>query len=203
MTLQKGSLDEIIEQNNKSHRNNGQGMLKKNRFGVNLNFRSQRWLKKNNCHNELISSKKNLIKEIMKGRNCLCPIALIIEGEDLDIFVLRLMLYNLLIPSDSCLTGADAIEKIVNLRQNKCCNYYKLILLNFNLPMKTGLEILDEIKRIYSEEGLTNLNVIAISGFPQESQTVNDALSKGAKWFLMKPISQDVLVLKIEGEWLQ
>lgn len=197
-TLKKGSLDEIIEQNTKYTR---EGALTK--FGVSLNVESKKWRKKINSYNELISSKINLIQEIMKERTCSCPIALIIDGDDFNIYILRLMLKNLLIPSDSFLSGADAIKKIVNFLQNECCNYYKLILLDLNLPIKTGLEILDEIKQLYFEAGLPSLNVIAVSGLPQENQIVQDALSKGAKGFLMKPISQEAIVSKIKEEWFQ
>ena len=68
----------------------------------------------------------------------------------------------------------------------------ELILLDINMPQKSGLDILKEIKELGLE-----CKVIFISGF-QDFEYVQTALNYGAEGYLLKPILKEELVNVIE-----
>ena len=68
-----------------------------------------------------------------------------------------------------------------------------LILLDWNMPVMDGIEMLDVLK---SSVDLKDIPVTFVSN-EQERNKISEALGKGAKNFLIKPFSQEVLIGKI------
>ncbi|MDC0254033.1 response regulator [Bacteriovoracales bacterium] len=83
--------------------------------------------------------------------------------------------------------GSYAIDKLRNQQ-------FSLILLDLNLPRKSGLEVLDYIR---GEKDHSLDSVIMISGEFDEG-TIKKAVEVGGRCFLAKPFSQELVVDKIK-----
>lgn len=91
----------------------------------------------------------------------------------LDLFELALKTHNAGFQVDMAATGEECLKKLSGHK-------YDLIILDYNLPKMSGLEILDEIK----QRGM-DTPVIIVTGASKESVAV-DAMKKGAADYLSK-----------------
>jgi CheY-like chemotaxis protein len=77
-----------------------------------------------------------------------------------------------------------------------------LVLLDLNLPRKSGLEVLDEMR---SDESLAHIPVIMLTSSAAQSD-VEAAYARGANAFVVKPLELDAfmdLIGAIRGFWLE
>lgn len=70
----------------------------------------------------------------------------------------------------------------------------QLILLDINLPDISGIDLLTRIK---SDKDLSNIPVVILTG-SNEDQDIQKSYDLGASSYLVKPISNDALMLVIE-----
>lgn len=82
--------------------------------------------------------------------------------------------------------GKSAIEGILSLKPD-------LALLDVNMPKKTGLDVLRELREVNNQ-----IPVVFISGY-QEFRFAKEALSLGAHDYLLKPIIKEELIQSIEN----
>lgn len=111
---------------------------------------------------------------------------LLVDDNDLNnkLFIRILGKYNVNV--DVVNSGSDCIQKI------KDGNKYDLILLDYLMPVKSGLDTFKEIKSINSN--ITNIIALVTS----ESEK-NDALNNGFNGYLMKPVNQNELDMIINN----
>ena len=152
---------------------------------------------------DLIDSKLEVIKSMMKSRKCRCPVALIIDDNDFNVLALLAHLGRFTIPSDSALSGDEALKIIINMNDSQCCKYFKLIFLDLEMPIKNGLETFELIKTFYKRAGIHKSYIISVTGYSQGSEMAQVALAKGMKDVLTKPISQDILIWSLNLKWLE
>ena len=77
-----------------------------------------------------------------------------------------------------------------------------LVLLDLNLPRKSGLEVLDEMR---ADESLAHIPVIMLTSSAAQSD-VQAAYARGANAFVVKPLELDAfmdLIGSIRGFWLE
>ncbi|MBN1235610.1 MAG: response regulator [Methanotrichaceae archaeon] len=87
--------------------------------------------------------------------------------------------------------GKEALAAL----QNKTNAYLpQLILLDINLPDISGIDLLTCIKK---DENLRNIPVVILTG-SNEDQDIQKSYDLGASSYLVKPISNDALMLVIE-----
>lgn len=110
----------------------------------------------------------------------------IIEDDNMTIQILKFIFtkegYELLISKDVL----DAIERIPNETPD-------LVITDIILPMKSGLEIIQFIKKNYP-----NIPVLALSSLGEEETTVVDAFKLGADDFIAKPFSPNELLSRVK-----
>lgn len=70
-----------------------------------------------------------------------------------------------------------------------------LILLDINLPDISGIELLKHIK---ADAGLASIPVVILTG-SNEDQDIQKSYDLGARSYLVKPISNDAMMLVIEN----
>lgn len=131
-------------------------------------------------------------------KTCKCPFALIVDDNDFNILALSQQLQRIGIKSDSALNGIEGVKKIKEKIHSSCCNFYKIIFLDVEMPFKDGVDTMKEIKDIYNENHHTNLNVVAVTGYNKSNTRVNKMVEMGAD-ILMKPISIEVILLCVEN----
>ena len=83
--------------------------------------------------------------------------------------------------------GEEAIKKLAQGEK------FDITLLDWNMPKKNGMEVLDAISANNYEAG----DIIMMTT-ENASDKIQTALMKGAKEYLMKPFTQDVLKSKLD-----
>lgn len=107
------------------------------------------------------------------------------------------------ISSDSANNGLDAVNKVSKILkahtnhekksdlleiEKFCdhCKFYKVILMDIEMPLKNGIEAAKEILELTRERGL-NVNIIGLSAFDQK-EIVHKAKIAGMIDYFIKPI---------------
>ncbi len=97
--------------------------------------------------------------------------------------------------------GADAISYLKKEDSYSDKNEPGLVILDLNLPLKSGMDVLDEIK---SNEELKHIPIIVMSTSDQESDVIK-SYKLGANSYVTKPMGIDEfshIVSTIEDFWL-
>lgn len=81
--------------------------------------------------------------------------------------------------------GKNAVSQIIDLQPD-------LVILDIKMPGLTGIEVLSQVSEYYAKNKLTFPAFIILSGF-SEFEYAKDALNKGAKSYLLKPVDEDLL----------
>ncbi len=88
------------------------------------------------------------------------------------------------------LSGVDTLSYV---KENKI----DLVLLDWNMPLKSGLEVLVEVRQVYSPSELPIIMVTSII----ESKNVVSALSKGCNDYITKPVNIETVAARINTQF--
>lgn len=153
-----------------------------------------------NCYDEDFSFERELdnFKIMMKGKNCLCPLAIIIDDNDFNILALKFLLNKMGIITETSLSANDALSKIKNTWEtNYCCKFYTFIFLDIEMPVKDGLQCYDEILEYYESKNVEGFFVFAVTTHHHSSEIMGRIKEKGIKNILIKPVSLETLIVLI------
>jgi CheY-like chemotaxis protein len=106
---------------------------------------------------------------------------LIVDDEEIAAEHARLVLDEVGIRADICLTGEDAMQ-MLEVQHGKHAPY-NLVLLDWKMPEMDGLEVAKEIRKRYSSE----TTVIILTSFNWD-EIMDEALHIGVDSFLAKPL---------------
>ena len=139
---------------------------------------------------------------------CKCIKVLIVDDVAFNIEVCQKLLKKMNLESDSAYNGLEAMQKIQNLltsnfiikKENSSefeekkerkfcenCKFYKIILMDIDMPIKDGIEATQDILENLRKVGLS-VSIIGISAFDQDMVKVK-AMSAGMKEYVTKPIT--------------
>jgi len=104
----------------------------------------------------------------------------------------RVLKHNML--SNGLIIAASGNEAISALKNKSSSELPQLILLDINLPDVSGIDLLTRIK---SDSNLNAIPVVILTG-SNEDQDIQKSYDLGASNYLVKPISNDALMLVIE-----
>jgi two-component system, response regulator len=96
--------------------------------------------------------------------------------------------------NEGLVIAASGKEALAALKNKTKTDLPQLILLDINLPDMSGLDILTCIKK---DKNLSKIPVVILTG-SNEDQDIQKSYDLGAGSYLVKPISNDALVLVIE-----
>ncbi|RFU65864.1 response regulator transcription factor [Peribacillus glennii] len=106
--------------------------------------------------------------------------------------VLRMLLVDMLedegFDIDEATDGQEALEFLQS-------NQYDLVLLDYMMPVYTGLEIIEKLR---SDDSTKDLKIMMLSAKSQQKEQ-DAVLVAGADYFMAKPFSPLELLAKIEG----
>jgi len=104
----------------------------------------------------------------------------------------RVLKHNML--SNGLIIAASGNEALSALKNKSSSELPQLILLDINLPDVSGIDLLTRIK---SDSNLNAIPVVILTG-SNEDQDIQKSYDLGASSYLVKPISNDALMLVIE-----
>lgn len=119
--------------------------------------------------NELINNKNNSSNAsnnatLFPMEKCICPKLLVVDDDMFNVLCLQELLKNLGFESDFAANGSEAIAKVNNRNEKKCCEScqeFKLIFMDSYMPVLNGIETTKILKQL---EFLNHIKIIACSG---------------------------------------
>lgn len=130
---------------------------------------------------------------------CKCPKILAVDDNDFNLFVLSERFRKKNICIDIAHSGVEAIKNIEEFIENKntnanfCekCKFYKLILMDIDMPVKNGFETTKELKDLFTKANI-NAPIVALSAFNQNDMR-EKANEFGMDDYYEKPFTQENL----------
>src|SRR6201994_749278 len=113
---------------------------------------------------------------------------LIVDDKPENIFSLKTILELNSFPTDTALSGEEALKKI--LRQS-----YALIILDVQMPGMDGFEVAEAISG-YSKA--RDIPIIFLSAANTDKKFITKGYSSGGMDYITKPIDPDILLLKVK-----
>ncbi len=118
---------------------------------------------------------------------------ILVEDNAEDIaFTRRVLKHNKL--TGNLIVATNGKEALEALQSMNGSDLPDLILLDINLPDISGIDLLTLIK---NDQGLKDVHVVILTG-SNEDQDIQKSYDLGASSYLVKPISNDALMLVIE-----
>lgn len=187
---QKNDLISFKEKKSRSS-NNSKNLFFFTEAGTFTNFISSNDFR---SKEEYIEKKKDFIIQQMRSK-CPCPCILAVDDNDFNNLIMTMHASRLEIPIITALSGVEALQKIEEQQKNPCCNFFKIIFMDIEMPLMNGLETFERIQKIYQNK--QKLKVIPVTGHSEG----NDMLEKAKKIMgeaMFKPISFEYLVIFLE-----
>ena len=113
---------------------------------------------------------------------------LIVDDKPENIFSLKTILELHSFPTDTALSGEEALKKILR-------NPYALIILDVQMPGMDGFEVAEAISG-YSKA--RDIPIIFLSAASTDKKFITKGYSSGAMDYITKPIDPDILLLKVK-----
>ena len=111
---------------------------------------------------------------------------MIIDNDDMTVEILKFILKKEGFKVSIAKDGINAMERLPVIMPN-------LVITTITVPLKSGLEIINEIKQNYKD-----IRVIALSSLGEEENTVEEAFELGVDDFIAKPFNPNELLLRIK-----
>ncbi|BFM44417.1 hypothetical protein CFS9_30580 [Flavobacterium sp. CFS9] len=111
---------------------------------------------------------------------------MIIDNDDMTVEILKFILKKEGFKVSIAKDGLNAMERLPIIMPD-------LVITTITVPLKSGLEIINEIKQNYS-----NIFVVALSSLGEEENTVEEAFELGVDDFIAKPFNPNELLLRIK-----
>jgi signal transduction histidine kinase/DNA-binding response OmpR family regulator len=113
---------------------------------------------------------------------------LIVDDKQENIFSLKSILALHNFPSDTALSGEEALKKVLK-------NQYALIILDVQMPGMDGFEVAETISG-YSKS--KDIPIIFLSAVNTDKKFITKGYSSGGIDYIVKPIDPDILLLKVK-----
>jgi CheY-like chemotaxis protein len=111
------------------------------------------------------------------------PSILVVEDDVISLQLTQKLLNNYDLKLDTAKTGRKAFAALTSQR-------YDLILMDVNLPDTNGIYIVDQIS---NRDGINcDTPIIMLSG-SKDKATVSQAIKRGAKGYIIKPLYKDLI----------
>ena len=149
--------------------------------------------KKRNFDNNNVNAKfiNNKRKE---SNQCNCPKVLVVDDVLFNIEVLRKLFIKRKIIIDCAANGLDAVVKVErillnNMNKKFCnsCHFFKLIIMDIDMPYKNGIEATKEIKNLLKNSSYS-VDIVGLSAFHQD-EIKKQGIEAGMNDYIVKPIS--------------
>ena len=114
---------------------------------------------------------------------------LIVDDIPVNIILLKTMLARTNVKILTAVNGQEALDTVRQLRP-------QVVLLDIQMPILNGLEVLKEIK---ADPNLKDIAVIMVSAYTS-SEDIEQSMNLGASGFIKKPVIMDILLSTVTAE---
>lgn len=114
---------------------------------------------------------------------------LIVDDIPVNIILLKTMLARTNVKILTAVNGQEALDIVRQLRP-------QVVLLDIQMPILNGLEVLKEIK---ADPNLKDTAVIMVSAYTS-SEDIEQSMNLGASGFIKKPVIMDILLSTVTAE---
>ena len=114
---------------------------------------------------------------------------LIVDDIPVNISLLKIMLARTNVKILTAVNGQEALDIVRQLRP-------QVVLLDIQMPILNGLEVLKEIK---ADPNLKDIAVIMVSAYTS-SEDIEQSMNLGASGFIKKPVIMDILLSTVTAE---
>ena len=111
---------------------------------------------------------------------------LIVDDIPVNIILLKTMLARTNVKILTAVNGQEALDIVRDLKP-------QVVLLDIQMPVMNGLEVLREIK---SDPLLKDISVIMVSAYTS-AEDIEQSMSLGASGFIKKPVIMDILLSNV------
>ena len=138
---------------------------------------------------------------------CTCNKILVVDDDIFNIRTMELLLTKEGFKCDSAFDGVEAIEKFKNkmiIKSSVCgpkCIAYRLILMDYQMPKKDGVQAAIDLQELIKEYRLPDIPIICCTAFDSNS-LVTKCFQAGMKEVIFKPLDFSVL-RNILRKWLK
>ena len=128
-----------------------------------------------------------------RRRKCICPDIMIVDDNDFNILALKYHLEELHFKVESCFSGNEAITKVTyRWENNECCQRYKIIFMDIEMPGKNGIESTIEIGKFFEKRDDKQV-IIGCTGYSSDKEK-NECAAAGMNTMMTKPITKGALL---------
>jgi CheY-like chemotaxis protein len=114
---------------------------------------------------------------------------LIVDDIPVNIILLKTMLARTNVKILTAVNGQEALDLVRSLKPH-------VVLLDIQMPVMNGLEVLKEIK---SDPKLKDISVIMVSAYTS-AEDIEQSMNLGASGFIKKPVIMDILLSNVTAE---
>jgi len=134
-------------------------------------------------------------------KECRCPQVLIVDDEPLNHIIVGTLLKQLGLSFEKASDGKQALDIILKMNRSECCRSFKLILLDYEMPLMKGPELANILMERFACGELVECPVVGFTAYSMEEelQTFMDA---GVVDILIKPCTKDAIVEILE-KWMK
>ena len=128
---------------------------------------------------ELIPSQKDMIISYVNERIlCKCSKLLIVDDDSGIRAVIQAFARSVMVISDEARNGLEAVEQVKEKLNNNCCKFYRLILIDYHMPIMDGIEASLNIAELLDNYSDSNTRVILILGLSEEEKKKINSLKR-------------------------
>ena len=160
----------------------------------------------NSSHsNPIINEDLKIVEEVINSQKMLChnDDILLVDDDAFNLFSMELILKGFNLKCDKAMNGKEAINKIKTKKCEKkenCKCGYKLIFMDFQMPVMNGEEATIEIKNMIEKKEVNSVCIIGCTAFTTKDEIMK-CLNAGMKDVIFKPVSRNV-ISNIIKEWI-
>lgn len=125
---------------------------------------------------------------------CKCKKVLIVDDSPFNLEAAQILLKKNGVESDLANNGVEALNQIKIITESKLrkfcrrCKFYKLILMDIDMPIKNGIQTTKELKEMEQEKKI-KMTIVGLSAFHQEDIR-KQGMDAGMENYIIKPINQ-------------
>lgn len=146
-------------------------------------------------------SKRFSFDRILKRMKCECEEILYCDDDAFNLLSLELILKSLNLKCCKVMNGAEAIKELKKKKcENNNCPRFKLILMDYQMPIMDGIETTKKIIEMIKKNEIPETTIIGCTAFVSKDE-ITKCYEVGMKDVIFKPISKN-LIKNIINEWL-